>query len=177
MINRYNYTKDIIREYQNAWWKNEFKIGNISMIATFIIAILLLIQRIQKGTVNIYAIFLVVMPILYFIMLPIKKNKAVKTEINRYNETYKNIDNIIEIKLNKKNDKIELKTAGGKTQVTYDKIKKYIETKNLIILLLKGDMTISLKKDAFVDGSEEECKNLLKEKIKFKNRFKRSKNV
>ena len=175
MINRYKYTKDIIEEYQNAWWSNEFRIGNISMIITTFIAIGLLLQAIQRNTINFYTIFLLIMPLLYFIMFPIRKKKSIKIEMDKYSKTYENTDNTIEIKV--LNEKIEINTAGGKTELTYDKIKKYIETKNLIILLLKGDMTVALKKDSFVNGTEEECKNFLKEKVKFKNRFKRSKNV
>ena len=172
--NKYKYTKEIIKEYQNAWWNSEFRVGNISMVVTTFIAIGLLVQAIHNKSIGVYTVLLLLMPVLYFIMFPIRKKKAIKVEMDKYSRMYENTDNTIKIALD---DKIQIKTAGGKTEVTYDRIKKYIETKNLIILLLKGDMTISLKKDSFTKGTEEECKKLLKEKIKFKNRFKRSKNV
>ena len=91
-----------------------------------------------------------------------------------YEKLYKNQNNKIEIKMDKN---IIIKSNGNETEVEYDKVKKIIETKNLIVIILKGDMTISLKKDSFVDSTPEECKKFLEEKKKLKRNIKRKKNV
>lgn len=175
MVNKYNYTEDIIKEYQNAWWRNEFKIGNVSMVATFIIAITMLVLKFNNGSISILSSLLIALPILYFISYPIKKNKAIKMETEKYQKSYNRKNNKIEIKL--ENNNIIINSNGNKTEVEYVKVKKIIETKNLIVILLKGDMTISLKKDSFIDGTSDECKRFLKEKMKLKKSIKRSKDV
>lgn len=169
MINKYKYTKDIIEEYQKAWWNNEYRVGNISMAVTSIAALFLLINGIKTGEGNIFSKFLIILPVLYFPAFFIKKNKFLKKELKTYSKTYRNKQPEIEIKIE---DKIQISLNNEKIEVTYDKIKKYIETKNLIIIKMKDNTTISLKKDSFIDATAEECKELLKEKLKRKNKRK-----
>lgn len=48
----------------------------------------------------------------------------------------------------------------------FSDIEDFIETKNLIVLLLKGSLTVALSKNGFKEGSAEECIAFLKENIK-----------
>lgn len=164
IINKYVQTKDLVKEYQNAWWKNYFKKGIIVMSIILLVSIILFIQcYIKYNLINVGFIALIAICVLYFILLYLKKEKAIKMELKRYNALFNNQDKEIKIKLQKS---IEIEIDKNKREIFYDKVKNYIETKNLIILLVEGNMTISLKKDAFTKGSYEECKELLNNEIK-----------
>ena len=172
MVNKYTNTKEIVKEYQKAWWSNRYRKEIIVMLVVLLIGIFMLVTQIAQKNIRIMSLLaFIVLPILYFGMYFYKKQKAFKIEAKRFKETYKDVKNR-EIKI-RFDDVIKVTTNKNTSEVSYDKIKKYIETKNLIVLLLEGDMTIALKKDSFVNGTEEECKKILDKKLK--NSKKRSK--
>lgn len=165
MVNKYTNTKEIVKEYQKAWWTNRYKKEIVVMVIVLSIGIFMLVTQIMQKNVRFMSLVaFIALPIMYFGMYFYKKQKAFRMEAKRFEETYKDVKNR-EIKI-RFDDVIKVTTNKNETQVSYDKIKKYIETKNLIVLLLEGDMTIALKKDSFVNGTEEECKKVLDEKIK-----------
>ena len=53
----------------------------------------------------------------------------------------------------------------NKRNISYDKVKGFIETDNLIVLLFDGNLLLPLKKDSFTVGNYEECKKFLLKKI------------
>jgi len=165
MVNKYTNTKEIVKEYQKAWWSNRYRKEIIVMFVVFLIGIFMLVTQIaQKNVKFISLLAFIGLPIMYFVMYFYKKQNAFKLEAKRFKETYKDAKSR-EMKI-RFDDVIKVTTNKNKTKVSYNKIKKYIETKNLIVLLLEGDMTIALKKDSFVNGTEEECKKVLDEKLK-----------
>lgn len=165
MVNKYINTKEIVKEYQKAWWNNRYKKEIIVMIIVLLIGIIMLATQITQKNIRITSLMaFIALPILYFVMYFYKKQKAFKLETKRFEKTYKDVKNR-EIKI-RFDDVVKVTTNKNETQVSYDKIKKYIETKNLIVLLVEGDMTIALKKDSFVNGTKEECKKVLDEKLK-----------
>ena len=165
MVNKYTNTKEIVKEYQKAWWSNRYRKEIIVMLVILLIGIFMLVTQIAQNNIRIMSLLaFIVLPTMYFGMYSYKKQKAFKMEAKRFEETYKDVKNR-EIKI-RFDDVIKVTTNKNETQISYDKIKKYIETKNLIVLLLEGDMTIALKKDSFVNGTKEECKKVLDEKLK-----------
>lgn len=165
MVNKYINTKQIVREYQTAWWNDRYRKEIIVMIIVLLLGMFMLMTQIIQKNVKIMSLLLfTVLPIMYFGMYFYKRKIAFKTEQQRFNRMYKDVKNR-EIKI-RFDDLIKVTTNKNTTEISYDKIKKYIETKNLIVLLLEGDMTIALKKDSFINGTEEECKKILDRKLK-----------
>lgn len=165
MVNKYTNTKEIVKEYQKAWWNNRYRKEIIVMIIVLLLGIFMLANQIAQKNIRIMSLVaFIVLPIMYFAIYFYKKQKAFKLEAKRFEKTYKDVKNR-EIKI-RFDDVIKVTTNKNTTEVSYEKIKKYIETKNLIVLLVEGDMTIALKKDAFINGTEEECKKVLDGKLK-----------
>ena len=164
MVNKYTNTKEIVKEYQKAWWNNRYKKEIIVMIIVLLIGIFMLVTQIAQKNIKIMSLLaFIVLPTLYFGMYFYKKQRAFRLEAKRFKETYKDAESR-EIKI-RFDDVIKVTTNKNTIDISYGKIKKYVETKNLIVLLIEGDMTITLKKDSFVNGTEEECKKILDEKL------------
>ena len=165
MVNKYTNTKEIVKEYQKAWWNNRYRKEIIVMLVVLLIGLFTLTTQVIKKDIRIMSLIaFIVLPIMYFGMYFYKKQIAFKKEEERFEQMYKNVKNR-EIKI-RFDDVIKVTTNKNTTEVSYNKIKKYIETKNLIVLLVEGDMTIALKKDSFANGTEEECKKVLDDKLK-----------
>lgn len=165
MVNKYTNTKEIVKEYQKAWWNNRYKKEIIVMCGVLIIGIIMLVTQVMQKNVRIMSLVaFIVLPIMYFGMYFYKKKRAFKIEQERFDKVYKNVKNR-EIKI-RFDDIIKVTTNKKTTEVAYEKVKRYIDTKNLIILLVEGDMTIALKKDSFINGTEEEFKNMLDSKLR-----------
>lgn len=164
MVNKYINTKGIVKEYQTAWWSNRYRKEIIVMIIVLLIGMFMIAtQMMQKDVKVMGLVAFTILPIMYFAMYFYKKKKAFKLEEERFNKAYKDVKNR-EIKI-RFDDVIKVTTNKNTTEVAYEKVKKYIDTKNLIVLLLEGDMTIALKKDSFINGTEEECKKILDSKL------------
>ena len=176
MVNQYINTKEIVKEYQKAWWSNRYKKEIIIMHIVLLIGLFMLITQIVKKDIKIMSLVaFIALPAMYFAMYFYKKKRAFKIEEERFEKAYKDVKNR-EIKIRFDNV-IKVTTNKNTSEVSYNRIKKYIETKNLIVLLLDGDMTIALQKDSFINGTEEECKKILDEKLKnSKKGIKRGKN-
>ena len=165
MVNKYTNTEEIVKEYQKAWWNNRYKKEIIIMCIVLLIGLFMLATQIINKDIKIMSLIaFIVMPVMYFAMYFYKKQRAFKIEAKRFKQAYKQIKNR-EIKI-RFDDVIKVTTNKNTTEVSYEKVNKYIETTNLIVLLVEGDMTIALKKDSFVDGTEEECKKVLDSKLK-----------
>lgn len=165
MVNKYINTKEIVKEYQKAWWNDRYRKEIIIMIIVLLTGIFMLMtQIIQKNMKIMSLLAFIILPIMYFAMYFYKKQRAFKIEEKSFDKTYKDVKNR-EIKI-RFDDVIKVTTNRNASEISYDKIKKYIETKNLIVLLVEGDMTIALKKDSFINGTEQECKKILDSKLK-----------
>ena len=165
MVNKYINTKQIVREYQRAWWNDRYRKEIIVMVIVLLLGMFMLITQIIQKDVKIMSLLLfAILPIMYFAMYFYKRKIAFKIEQEQYNKMYKDVKNR-EIKIRFDNV-IKVTTNKNTSEISYDKIKKYIDTKNLIVLLLEGDMTIALKKDSFINGTEQECKKILDSKLK-----------
>ena len=165
MVNKYTNSREIVKEYQKAWWTNRYKKEIIVMSIVLLIGIFMLTTQIAQKNVSFMSLVaFIALPIMYFGMYFYKKQRAFKLEAKRFEKIYKDVKNR-EIKI-RFDDVIKVTTNKSTTEVSYEKIKKYVDTKNLIVLLLEGDSTVALKKDSFVNGTEEEFKKILDEKLK-----------
>jgi len=165
MVNKYTNSREIVKEYQKAWWTNRYKKEIITMCIVLLMGLFMLIKQIIEKNIRIMSLLaFIVLPTMYFAMYFFRKKRAFKIEEERFDKAYKDVKNR-EIKI-RFDDVIKVTTNKSTTEVSYEKIKKYVDTKNLIVLLLEGDSTVALKKDSFVNGTEEEFKKILDEKLK-----------
>lgn len=168
MKNEYVYTKEIIEEYEKAWWNNHFKKLKICVLLSIILGIIILIYGIFNHMISSLGIALIVFPFTLIILLYLKRKQATKLEIKRYNVLYGSIKNgsikktmVIEL-----DEEIKCSLDNeNKRNISYDKVKGFIETDNLIVLLFDGNLLLPLKKDSFTVGNYEECKKFLLKKI------------
>lgn len=63
-------------------------------------------------------------------------------------------------------NEVKLSENSSSVSFKYSQIKKLKEKGNLVMLFLDNGLAVRIYKDAFVDGSWEECKKLLVEKMK-----------
>jgi hypothetical protein len=63
-------------------------------------------------------------------------------------------------------NEVKLSENSSSVSFKYSRIKKLKEKGNLVMLFLDNGLAVRIYKDAFVDGSWEECKTLLEKKIK-----------
>ena len=54
----------------------------------------------------------------------------------------------------------------GRVEYKYSQIVKIIESKNLIMLVIKGNLAVMLQKDGFIQGSWKECKDFILQKCR-----------
>ncbi len=154
MVNKYLYTDEIIRETMK-------KSINKLVIVLDVIAMLICIYCTYKG-VLLDSTFLIVEGVflLFFVICinAYKIKKAIDIQIERIRVQYGEEPQEITIELK---DNIKMYIKDSKKEIAFNDVISYKETDNLLIILLKGKMTIPLKKDSFVEGSMKECKELL----------------
>jgi len=160
MINQYNYTIEDAKEVVTKWWTDKFKKDIKKMIAFAIIGLVAYFL-----TSDVLALVLSAVCVLLVVLFFPKTKNAVDIEIQRMEVA--NGKDGLEITV-RFGDEIVVNSKNGTKTLAYEFIEKIIESENFIILCVKGEMTLALKKDSFVEGSKEECIKLLKEKMNYK---------
>ena len=144
-VNEYEYNIDVIKENKNKWWNIKFKKSSVKILMILIVCLLLYIF--SKKNVFLISTFLLIIPIIFFI---IKKSIAVKFELKTIEEKYNSDSFKIRIEIDKQ---ITLITSRCNKKFDLNIIESFYETKNLIVLNVQNSTTIALKKDSFVEGT------------------------
>ena len=155
IVNQYEYSESIIKESINSWWNIKFKWCYLIVLVLIITMLTLFII-----TKKIQWILLFFFSFLPLILLYFKKSNAVKIEKEKLNTIYKNKPLIIKVVID--ND-IKTITSKGEKCVIFKEIEYYVETKNLIVLIIKGNMTIAIDKKGFIEGNYNSLIELLKQ--------------
>ncbi|MDE7339332.1 MAG: YcxB family protein [Lachnospiraceae bacterium] len=156
-VNEYEYTSDILEESVGAWWECKFKAGYRSMLVVFIlIAVLSIVLKRPVLLLVEFAPFFVIM------LLKLKKKKAIQIEQERVDILFHSsaLSYCVEI-----GEDISVTSSKGNNRIQFSDVEKYIETKNLIILFVKGSMTLALDKKGFREGTKEAFMSLLADMI------------
>lgn len=156
-INEYKYTKDIISESMAVWWSRKFRNGYISM--GICILIFLSISLLGK---RLAYLLLVPLPILVMVLFKVKEKQAVKLEQERIEVIFKDAVPSFHIEIG---EDIRVLSDKGDSSASFSDVENMIETNHLIILFLRGSMTVALDKSGFISGNADECINYLKEHI------------
>ena len=157
-VNEYEYNEAVIKESMQAWWGNQFKRCWIEMP-------IILIGMIVCFLLTRNALFLLLgfMAALVLLFSVTNQKKAVKIEKERMEVTHKGVVPTLQITVA---EDIHMVSPQMERHLDFTSVEKILETKNLVVLLLKGNMTITLCKTGFTEGTWENCLTYLKNMIK-----------
>lgn len=160
-VNEYEYTFDVISESISAWWRRKynFKMGCISSV---LLALLIFLISLYKERWMLFAA-LIPLPFLYIIFILQKMKMAVKLEKEKIKVIFPDSVPILQVEIG---EDICMITPKSETRVQFSDIEDIIVTKNLIILMVKGMMTVTLDKKGFKQGNAGECLEYLKGHIR-----------
>ena len=156
-VNEYEYTTDIISESIAAWWGKKYRNGYISMgICTLLaLGLFLLIKD------SVY-LLLGLLCMLLIVLFKVKEKRAIKLQQERFKVLYKDAIPITRVEIS---EDIYTSTNERESRISFSDVENVVETKNLIVLFVKGSMTVTLDKQGFISGNADECMNYLKEHI------------
>lgn len=162
MVNEYEYTPEISAEAVGAWWQQKFRNGYVTMIILIILIPLMQILAIFFIGRFRFLLAFEIFPIAVIILFRMKQSKAIQTERERMEVLFENGTFVYRIEFG---SEIHTTSLKGENCIKYEDIEDFSETRNLIVLFLKGSMTLALHKEGFQKGSKEECIDFLKKKI------------
>ncbi len=156
-VNEYEYTPDILEESVGAWWDCKFKAGYRSMCVVFILIAVLSI--VMKRPV---LLLVELAPLFVIASLILKKKRAIQIEQERVSTLFHNSALSYRVEVG---EDISVTSSKGNNRIQFSDVENYIETRNLIILFVKGSMTLALDKKGFKEGTKEAFLSLLADTI------------
>ncbi|MFI3307555.1 MAG: YcxB family protein [Mycoplasmatota bacterium] len=157
MKSTYEHNLKNSKEIAEAWFNNKAKKINIIIYIFIVLLIIAMIFSFQILYLLFFGLLLIV-KVVY-----IKKRKdLVNMEGARLKVIYKDKPLNVTVELD---DKIHLISNKSQRVLEYSDILEIIQSKNFIVLVVKGQMTIAINKNNFETGSAKECLKLLKEKL------------
>lgn len=157
-VNEYEYTRDFIEECVRAWWACKYKAGYRSMSVQIILIAVLAIMMKRPAL-----LLLELAPLFVIMLFTIKKKKSIQLERERVEVLYRNSTALFHIEVG---EEIFCTTPNGNSHVNFSDVEGYAKTKNLIVLFIKGNMTLTLDKEGFKEGTKEDFLSLLEEKVR-----------
>lgn len=145
--NSYTKDKDLLKEiYKYFYFKRPIPI--IVIIITILLLIKTIIEYIMYGYFN-HITFLIA--IIYLEFKVIYYFKIVSTQLNSDLEL--NNSKPLEVKTIVTDDFIQNKASNGAVnEITYSKLKRGYQTKNLILFISKANLIYIFRKDTFLNG-------------------------
>lgn len=156
-VNEYKYTTDIISESMAVFWMRYFRNGYKSMGIFILLILCLALFRMQL----IY-LLLEPLPILMIVLFKVKEKRSVKLEQERMKVIYKDAVPSIRIEIG---EDIHCLSDKRESSVSFSDVEDMVETDHLIVLFIRGSMTMVLDKEGFLSGTADECIKYLKEHI------------
>ena len=166
MKNEYKITKDLIKS-----WAKEYNLHGAANIFLFVIwcvvgvigisgLIFSILLHIDWLIVYLYALILVITVFKLFIQRFIVWSKRYQL----YSTTYGVTEWMRTTEFS--DDEIVLTDHTSVSKFQYYNIQKIKEKNNVVMIFMNNNLALRLYKDAFVEGSWEECKKMLLEKSK-----------
>ena len=166
MKNEYKITKDLIKS-----WAKEYNLHGAANIFLFVIwcvvgvigisgLIFSILLHIDWLVVYLYALILVIAVFKLFIQRFIVWPKRYQL----FSTTYGVTEWMRTMEFS--DDEIVLTDHTSVSKFQYDNIQKIKEKNNVVMIFMNNNLALRLYKDAFVEGSWEECKKMLLEKSK-----------
>lgn len=158
-VNEYQYTADVSAESVIAWRRKKFRVGYLYIP---IAALIILLASVGFGHFRPDVLIMEVVPLLVLVMYIRAEKIGAKSERERIEVLYKYAVPVFHVEIG---EDLHVITPRSESHVSFSDVENMVETKNLIVLMIKGRMTISLHKNGFLQGNAEECKRYLKERI------------
>lgn len=165
--NEITLTKDIVKEYQTAFWIKRKGAGlyMIFLAVIFIVGIITAITGILDNKMNYYTYLFIGVPVFCILIITLRIHNDIRTEYQRLYELNHGEYQVLVYEISDQIIKYNPSTKGSST-INFSQIVKVFDTKNLIILLMRGNMIIPIKKDGFTLGSYDDCKTYIIQKCK-----------
>ena len=164
MKNRCIHTQKVMKEYHYAVMLDYYRKLIILFLIAYLLIIINFVMKFLKHDIGTLTIFDVAAPVFLAGVLIAKLEKLIRLNQRRVQVMYGKSDCecMVEFK------DLMLMTTENKNQreFSYQHILKYIETKNLLILILEGRIFIPLDKNGFIEGDVESFKKFIDSKIK-----------
>ena len=152
--NEYDYTDDLIKESITSWWN--WRIKKQKMMFYVCIAFFGIWFVVQKQAMYLIPAVLAVGGLF---LIKYRIRNEVKTEMQRARVMYPDKTPHISVEIG---EDVTLSSGDNTRHLKVSDIENYKETQNLIVLFLKGKLTIALSKDGFTEGTAEEMIKFLK---------------
>lgn len=156
-ISEFQYTEECIPEYLKRWWNEKLIISYILTALVFLYFLAMLIIR-----RNFIYLFLEFLPALLLLLIRIKVARAVKVEKERYQVNYGNSAPLMHIEIGQD---ILHRVEGKESKLSLADVKKVLETSNMIVICLRGNLVLPVKKTGFIQGDADHCLRYLRNQI------------
>ena len=156
-ISEFQYTEDCISEYLKRWWSEKLMISYILTALIFLYFLIMLIIR-----RNFVYLFLEILPVLLLLLIRIKVVRAVKVERERYQVNYGNSVPLMHIEIGRD---ILYRIEDKEKHLSLSDIKKVLETPNMIVICLRGNLILPVKKTGFMKEDADHCLRYLRNQI------------
>lgn len=157
-INEYTYSEEMIRESLLAKWYDKNKKVYIA-IALFIVVMLVMAVVKRNWIFLIFVALFIALGAFYELI----KKRTVNEDVEKAQGLYEDGATSIRVEIS---DVIRAKSASNEKEIQYSDVTKLINSKNLILIVLKGGTTFTLSKDGFISGDAVECLQYLKKKVR-----------
>lgn len=154
LYNEISLTRDIIREYQIAFWSKRKGSGIVKFLIVLIFILVggIVIKEFLDHEANYLTYLLLTLPLLVVLILILRIHNEIKVEYVRMREFNQGENQVL---IHSFSDQITCynPTTEGTRTFDYSQIVKVTDTKNLVVLLIKGNLIMPLKKDGFSTGT------------------------
>ena len=154
-VNEYKYTPDMAGEAIRAYMRNKADRDYKMMLLLIPLAIVCTFLT-RKITILLIVVGLEL--VLVIGLMKLAAYRTIKAEKERMQVLYPEGPPVIRFEIGKS---IIFNNGKQESNVAFSDIVKILETKNLIVIILKGEMNIALGKTNFLEGSPEECLSYL----------------
>lgn len=167
-VNEYQYTDEIISECITAQVRRRSIVLYIATAFFILYAFLLiLLPCIYVGAfifngLSSEELMVILLPMMLIWLCVRRKNRAIKLSQERIRVLFKNTVPIYRIEIG---EDIHMSSSRSESNISFSDVVKMIETENLIILMIRGNLTTILDKRGFKQGEADACKRYLRERI------------
>ena len=160
MTNELKYTKEVVEEYQRAYWSRALRMPQAISWALLGLGIFWLVWNlVVDDVISVAGLTAVVGGIFLLILIRWKVKKAIQMELDRLEVLCSDQVPVSTVELG---DEIVITSSkGGQRKVHYRDIVALRQTEHLLVLLFRGNMTLPLAKDGFSGGDWQDCERLI----------------
>lgn len=156
-VSEFQYTEECIPEYLKRWWRENLIVSHILTALVFLyFSLMLIIRR------NLVYLFLELLPVLLLLLIRFKVSRAIKVEKERYQVNYRNTVPLMHIEIGQD---ILYRIEDKEKHLSLSDIKKVLETPDMIVICLRGNLILPVKKTGFIQGDAEHCIKYLRSQI------------